>query len=168
MKLKSFANKTINIIFILITVYYFYYNSPVYKQLIAHFIYKEVAALEVSSAKNQFNCMSVNVNRVDTLLDQNKFILRGGSMDLKSYKYKVNELFYENNKHSYIKNNIFACGQKIEKAYYFPLIPQFSVIDRRFPDQIYWDRFQVTTKCMAMIALYMFLYMLMRYRFRDE
>lgn len=141
-----------SIILILSGAIYVNYNLPVFQQLSSHYFYVETEAKKIKT--NSFSCITVNVVRSDTFLDRNKSILRGGSVSPVKYEYEVNGKKYTGQKKSYIET-FFRCRHLVSKAYYFPLFPEWSVVENQIPDRAYMNNlFTSSAKFLGLSLLY--------------
>ena len=158
----------ISVIFFLFSVFYLHYNLRVFQQLFAHYFYVETQAKRIENPiRNNFNCITVNIVRSDSFLDRNEYILRGGSIAYIAFEYDVNGKLHQNTrrKRSYI-DAYFRCDDSVDKAYYFPLFPSWSVVENKIPDPIYMKNFFVSSA--KYIGLLLFYLSFLSYRKRKS
>jgi hypothetical protein len=151
----------LGLIALIIALLYVNYNLPIFKQIFANQFYVSVEASSVDAPKirNGFSCLSVNVARTPSIFDQNKAYLLGGMIGSNKYSYEIANRLYESEGYSYLKNHM-ACNQIISAISYFPIFPNWSVINNDFPSGTHWKNFLNSTKCLLIYLLLYVIYLI--------
>ncbi|NQZ13835.1 MAG: hypothetical protein HRT94_03270 [Alphaproteobacteria bacterium] len=127
------------IVLIISATYYLYYNSAFMQQVFANVFYKNAIAENEKVIASSFH-VTVSFGSAESLLNRNKHYLRGGCIQKVSYNFVVNGKKYYASKNSYI-NEFARCNSVFNKAYYFPLNPNWAIVEIDMPDKKYIDNF---------------------------
>jgi hypothetical protein len=133
------------------------YNLPVFQQVFAHLLYKP-ADTQQSPKMGDFACAIPSVTRSfevywkDFVFNGNRIEQDGASISNPIFDYKITGKIYQVSLHSYTRR-FFFCGETISKAYFFPLVPRWSIAEKRWPEFSCWLRFFVSLALTALIAV---------------
>jgi len=137
-------NKVFLLVSICAVALYFFYNAFYFSQVFAFAFYKETEVTSVGSVPGVLSCITINSNSSFNLAPINKFYRKGGVTCRHRFTYQVWGATYQSERNSYMRGS-FGYRSKIEKAYYFPLLPWLAIADNSFPEFSYTRNFLIST-----------------------